>query len=49
MNGFSIRHYAGTVIYDAKDFLAKNDDKASVETVDLLQTSQVRVARKYMV
>jgi len=40
VNAFSIHHYAGEVIYNAKDFLTKNNDNASVETIALFEASQ---------
>jgi len=39
MNGFSIQHYAGTVTYNAEDFLVKNGDQVVPDTVKLFQGS----------
>jgi myosin-5 len=49
MNGFSIRHYAGVVTYDAKDFMAKNNDKASDATISLLSGSASQLTQKLLV
>ena len=38
-NGFVIKHYAGPVIYDAKEFLVKNIDSAHPDTISLFHNS----------
>ncbi len=35
INGFSIRHYAATVVYNAKEFLPKNNDSTHPDTTSL--------------
>jgi myosin-5 len=45
MNGFSISHYAGTVIYNAKDFLPKNADFTSPDTVALFAASKSPIGK----
>mmetsp|Transcript_38665 Transcript_38665/g.76103 ORF Transcript_38665/g.76103 Transcript_38665/m.76103 type:complete len:1885 (-) Transcript_38665:85-5739(-) len=35
MNGFTIQHYAGSVVYDAKEFLFKNKDTTHPDTLQL--------------
>jgi myosin-5 len=39
-NGFRIQHYAGAVIYDAKEFLVKNADTAHPNTSVLMSQSK---------
>lgn len=41
VNAFSIVHYAGTVIYNAKEFLSKNADFTSPDTMSLFAASKV--------
>lgn len=45
INGFSIVHYAGKVIYNADDFLVKNNDAPSPENVALVASSSSSVIR----
>lgn len=44
-NGFVIKHYAGPVTYDAKEFLIKNIDNAHPDTICLFHTSECAIAR----
>ncbi len=46
--GFSIRHYAGVVIYNAHDFRAKNSDNKEEETLTLFASSQLEVVREVL-
>ncbi|CEO94284.1 hypothetical protein PBRA_000069 [Plasmodiophora brassicae] len=39
INGFSFRHYAGDVVYNAREFLVKNMDQTQADTKDLLKSS----------
>lgn len=48
INAFSILHYAGEVIYNAKDFLTKNNDNASVETIALFESSECALIKTLM-
>lgn len=48
INAFSIIHYAGEVIYNAKDFLTKNNDNASVETIALFESSGCALTKSLM-
>eukprot|EP00462_Mataza_sp_D1_P023181 CAMPEP_0175129322 /NCGR_PEP_ID=MMETSP0087-20121206/5405_1 /TAXON_ID=136419 /ORGANISM="Unknown Unknown, Strain D1" /LENGTH=1956 /DNA_ID=CAMNT_0016411453 /DNA_START=136 /DNA_END=6006 /DNA_ORIENTATION=+ len=45
MNGFSIKHYAGTVVYNAKEFVKKNMDSADPDTVVLFSTSNCPISK----
>jgi len=46
INGFSLRHYAGIVTYNAKEFLAKNQDSTHPDTVILFGASKSTVVRE---
>lgn len=48
INGFSIVHYAGKVIYNADDFLVKNNDAPSPENVELVASSTSSVIRSLL-
>lgn len=45
-NGFSVKHYAGDVVYDAANFLTKNQDTTHPDTAKLFQTSTSEITRK---
>ena len=47
--GFSIRHYAGVVIYNAEDFRAKNSDNKEEDTLALFESSSYQVVREVLV
>jgi myosin-5 len=46
--GFSIRHYAGKVIYNATEFRAKNSDNKEDETLKLFGDSKLPVIREVL-
>ena len=43
VNCFTINHYAGQVMYDAKEFLVKNSDTQHPDTVTLFESSSSKV------
>lgn len=45
INGFSFRHYAGEVVYNASGFLKKNTDKAHNDTIVFLRKCGNAVAQ----
>jgi len=47
-NGFTIRHYAGTVIYDCEKFLEKNADASEFDTLELFLSSKNEIAAKVL-
>jgi len=46
MNGFTVKHYAGTVMYNAKEFLVKNNDSTHPDTCSLFNNSKLPVVSK---
>lgn len=46
VNGFTIKHYAGTVLYNAKEFLIKNSDSSEFESLTLMFASKNKVAKE---
>jgi len=47
-NGFSIRHYAGEVIYNCANFLTKNSDSSEWDTVALFAGSKNEITSKML-
>lgn len=47
-NGFVVKHYAGPVTYDAKEFLVKNIDNAHPDTVCLFNTSKCAITSEVL-
>jgi len=45
INGMTIKHYAGEVLYDVKDFLVKNADSSSPDTIDLFMSSKAPITQ----
>jgi myosin heavy subunit len=48
INGFTIRHYAGEVLYDCKEFLTKNSDSSEHDTLLVFTASRSSVASKVL-
>jgi len=48
INGFSIRHYAGEVIYNAAEFLLKNADATHPDTIALFASSSHGAMQKVL-
>lgn len=47
-NGFELRHYAKRVIYNAKDFLPKNNDLTHNDTIILFASSTYPIAQEIL-
>eukprot|EP00808_Paulinella_micropora_P011794 g23498.t1 len=48
INGFTIKHYAGQVLYDAQDFLTKNSDSSEFDNIELLYSSSKKVVQEVL-
>lgn len=48
MNGFTVRHYAGTVTYNAKEFLPKNNDTSHPDTMSLFIASSSHITSQIL-
>merc|ERR1712130_359913 len=47
-SGFQLRHYAGPIIYNAKDFLAKNNDATHPDTIKVFSSSECPVTQQLL-
>jgi hypothetical protein len=48
INGMAVRHYAGPVVYNAKEFLVKNADSAPMEMINLFCNSKNDVTKQLL-
>lgn len=48
INGFTIKHYAGAVLYNAQEFLVKNSDSSEFDTIELMFKSSKKVAKEVL-
>eukprot|EP00808_Paulinella_micropora_P013586 g76738.t1 len=48
LNGFSVQHYAGLVVYNAQEFLRKNKDQNDPDTVKLFCSSKKQLTKELL-
>eukprot|EP00457_Paulinella_chromatophora_P000543 gb/GEZN01000543.1/.p1 GENE.gb/GEZN01000543.1/~~gb/GEZN01000543.1/.p1 ORF type:complete len:1258 (+),score=342.68 gb/GEZN01000543.1/:130-3903(+) len=45
INGFTVKHYAGQVLYNAAEFLVKNSDSSEFDTIEMMWASTKNVPK----
>eukprot|EP00457_Paulinella_chromatophora_P000540 gb/GEZN01000540.1/.p1 GENE.gb/GEZN01000540.1/~~gb/GEZN01000540.1/.p1 ORF type:complete len:1260 (-),score=321.89 gb/GEZN01000540.1/:281-4060(-) len=48
INGFTVKHYAGQVLYNAQEFLIKNSDSSEFDTIELMWSSKKEVIKNVL-